>query len=80
MYFDANMPPAATFDICPSEVVKNISSEKESPVSSEGDSVPTLSPATTTCHNCTSKRDHHHHHAKHQPSPRQAFERAYRVG
>ena len=73
MYFDAAMPPAATFG--PSEVVKNISRQKENS-STEG--VVSSSSPSSSCHNCSSKRDHQQ--TRHQTTVRQAFERAYRVG
>ena len=87
MFFDATtMPPAATFDICHSEVVRQISSETDSDCS--GGVTPSPSASPSTCHTCsTNKRnvrggDHphpHHHASRHQPV-RQAFERTYRVG
>ena len=79
MYFDANMPPAATFDICPSQVVKNIPRERDNS-HTDGEVNRTSPASSTTCHNCSSKRDQHHHTARHQTNVRQAFERAYRVG
>ena len=74
MYFEAAMPPAATFEICPSEVVKNISRQKENS-SAEGD----VTSSSSSCQNCSSKREHHHQ-TRHQRNVRQTFERAYRVG
>lgn len=68
------MPPAATFEICPSEVVKNISRQKENS-SAEGD----VTSSSSSCQNCSSKREHHHQ-TRHQTNVRQTFERAYRVG
>merc|ERR1712110_1084393 len=86
MFFDAAMPPAATFDICHSEVVRQISSETDSDCSGGVTPSPSPSPSPNTCHNCSNKRnvrggDHHHppHATRHQPV-RQAFERTYRVG
>lgn len=85
MYFDVNMPPAATFDICPSEIVKNI----ESPSVSE-DPGPGSEPGMVKCRNCNVRRSLHSRDgcytmvspASHNMASavRHSFERAYRVG
>ena len=80
MYFDVNMPPAATFDICPSEIVKNIESSSESPGPGS---------EQAKCRNCNVRRSLHSRDGCYtmvtSSSPanantRHSFERAYRVG
>ena len=75
MYFDVNMPPAATFDICPpSEIAKTLEKSKDE-ITDSGTSV-------TNCQ-CGIKRSHlkcdtsRHSHSN---LVRNSFERAYRVG
>lgn len=82
MYFDVNMPPAATFDICPSELVKNIES------SSSEDPGPGPEQGMVKCRNCNVRRSLHSRDGcytmvspgSHNIAIRHSFERAYRVG
>ena len=86
MYFDVNMPPAASYDICPSEIVKNIeSSSSEDPSSGPGSEHPSM----VKCRNCNVRRSLHGRDGCYTmvtPSShniaatRHSFERAYRVG
>lgn len=71
MYFEINMPPAATFEMCPSDLVRTIESQSEKRVAENA-----------KCYNCNIKRNESEsrYHTPRQPHSRQAFERAYRVG
>lgn len=72
MYFEINMPPAATFELCPSDLVRTIESQSEKRVAENANK----------CYNCNIKRNESEsrYHTSRQPHSRQAFERAYRVG
>ena len=83
MYFDVNMPPAATFDICPSEIVKNIESSSSEEPGSGSD------PSMVKCRNCNVRRSLHSRDgcyamvtssSHNMATIRHSFERAYRVG
>ena len=65
------MPPAATFEMCPSDLVRTIESQSEKRVAENA-----------KCYNCNIKRNESEsrYHTPRQPHSRQAFERAYRVG
>jgi serine/threonine protein kinase len=71
MYFEINMPPAASFEMCPSDIVRTIESQSEKQVSDDA-----------KCYNCNIKRNEteSRYPASRQVHSRQAFERAYRVG
>jgi len=83
MYFDVSMPPAATFDICPSEIVKNIESSSSEESGSGSD------PSMVKCRNCNVRRSLHSRDgcysmvtssSHNMAAIRHSFERAYRVG
>ena len=65
------MPPAASFEMCPSDIVRTIESQSEKQVSDDA-----------KCYNCNIKRNEteSRYPASRQVHSRQAFERAYRVG